>query len=291
MKRKLLYLLFFCITLFSCNKKDERNAEAKKIVIEWVGKTIQIPTELQLSIYGKDTLLPGFHSTPYKILFFADSTGCTGCKLGLLDWQKLIAETDTTLADKLSFIFCFQPKERNDLISKFISSGFNYPVLIDERNIVNQLNHFPDKTEYQCFLLNGKDKVISVGNPARNPKVWNLYKQIITGKLNEKTTKNTTVEVINREVKLGDIKPKVKQTMVFKLKNNGEMPLVISDVKTSCGCTIAYWEKQPITTYKTTQIKAKIILEQAGYFEKTISVYCNVKNSPIILTVKGNTQL
>ena len=291
MNKKIAFLLLLVVALFSCTKKNERKAEADKIVTKWVGKTIQIPSDLQLSIYGKDTLLPGFHSTPYKIFFFTDSTGCTGCKLGLEEWQKLIAETNSTLSGKLSFVFCFQPKKRNDLVSKFLSSGFKYPVLIDQRNIVNQLNHFPEKPEFQCFLLDKKDKVISVGNPARNLKVWDLYKQIITGKLIEKTTKNTTVEVINKEVKLENVKIGIKQTMVFKLRNNGNMPLVISDVKTSCGCTNAYWEKLPVTSFKTTQIKAKITLEQAGYFNKTISVYCNVKNSPIILTVKGNTQL
>jgi hypothetical protein len=291
MNRKFLYLLFLGIALLSCTKKAEKQAEAEKIVTKWVGKTIQIPSDLQLSIYGKNTLLPGFHSTPYKILFFADSTGCIGCKLGLSDWKKLIVETDSTFVGKLSFIFCFQPKNKNDLVSSFLSGGFNYPVFIDQRNIVNKLNHFPDKPEYQCFLLDGKDKVISVGNPARNPKVWDLYKQIITGKRRIQDKENTKIEVINKEVKLGNIKKGVKRTMAFKLKNTGNRPLIISDVKTSCGCTNADWEKQPIITSKTTLIKAEITIEQVGYFEKTISVYCNVENSPIILNIRGNTQL
>ena len=290
MTKNIVFLLLVTVTLFACNKKGKRNTEAEKIVAEWVGKTIQFPADIPLSVYGKDTLLPGFHSTPYKILFFVDSTGCLGCKLGLSEWQKLIVETDSALAGKLSFVFYFQPKNRNDLVSKFLRDGFNYPVLIDQTSNLNQQNHFPDKPEYRCFLLDDENKVISVGNPTTNPKVWDLYKQIITGKQNvQHKKKNTNVVVINREVKLKDIKTGVKQAMVFKLKNTGTMPLIISDVKTSCGCTNANWEKQPIVTSETTPIKAEITLEKAGYFEKTISVYCNVENSPIILTVKGNT--
>lgn len=79
--------------------------------------------------------------------------------------------------------------------------------------------------------------------------------------------------------------------MTFQLKNAGNTPLVISDVKTSYGCTSAKWVKQPIEQGKTTTITAEITLEETGYFEKTISVYCNVEDSPILLTVKGNTQL
>lgn len=291
MSRKLLYLLFLGIALVACTKKTEKQVEAENIINEWSGKTIQIPSDLQLSIYGKDTLLPEFHSTPYKILFFADSTGCIGCKLGLPFWQKLIAETDSTLAGKLSFVFCFQPKNRNDLVSSFLSNGFNYPVLIDQKNIINQLNHFPAKPEYRCFLLDGKNKVISIGNPARNSKIWGLYKQIITGKRKVEDIKNTNVEVVNSGVKLGNIKKGVKYITMFKLRNIGDIPLIISDVKTSCGCTNAKWEKKPIIMSKTTQIKAEITIEEVGYFEKTISVYCNIENSPIILNVKGNTQL
>jgi len=164
-------------------------------------------------------------------------------------------------------------------------------VLIDEANQLNQLNNFPQKSQFQCFLLDGDDKVISVGNPVLNPKIWDLYKQIITGKLSEKTMLKTTVELINREVKLENIQTGVKHSMTFKLKNAGNTALVISDVKTSCGCTSANWEKQPIEEDRTTTITAEITLEETGYFEKTISVYCNVENSPILLTVKGNTQL
>lgn len=288
MSRKLLYLLFLGIALVACTKKKEKQVEAENIINEWGGKTIQIPSDLQLSIYGKDTLLPEFHSTPYKILFFADSTGCIGCKLGLPFWQKLIAETDSTLAGKLSFIFCFQPKNRNDLVSIFLSNGFNYPVLIDQKNIVNQLNHFPEKSEHRCFLLDGKYKVLSVGNPAVNPGVWKLYKKIITGEIAVES-ENTTVEQIQEEIELSNIKKGETRKLKLQLKNTGSTALIISDIKTSCGCTTAKWLKTPLEPGKTTLINAEINIKELGFFQKTVSVYCNTANSPVIFTIKGNT--
>lgn len=290
MNKKITVLIFAAITLFACNKNRDKQAEAEKMVTEWIGKTIEFPSDMKFSIYGQDSLYTGIHDSHYKILFFADSIGCTSCKLRLFDWERLIYEVDTTLIDKVSFTFCFQPKNRKDLVSLFKSDEFNYPVFIDEQNEMNQLNHFPDKAEYQCFLLDKDNKVISIGNPARNPKIWDLYKQIIIGKVAVETQQNTQVEVIDKVMQLNHIKTEVKQKMTFRIKNAGDTPLIITDVKTSCDCTDAHWEKQPIAQGKTTTINAYITVVNDGYFEKTLSVYCNVENSPIMLKIKGNTE-
>lgn len=290
MTKNIAFILLVAITLFACNKKNDQQTEVEKIVTEWVGKTIHFPANMTLSVYGKDTLLPRFYSTPYKILFFGDSTGCTSCKLKLFLWQKLIAEADSTLAGKLSFIFCFQPKNRKYIDFMLRRDKFSYPVIIDETNQLNQLNHFPENPQFQCFLLNSNNKVISVGNPVHNPNIWKLYNLIITKKQNLQDKEITSVDVIYNEVKLQDVRTGVKQTVEFKLKNTGRTVLIIYDIKTSCGCTSADWEKHPTATNETTIIKAEITLEQAGYFEKTISVYCNADNSPIVLTVKGNSK-
>ncbi len=288
MSQKNIFIFLMLISLFACNKKNDRQAEAEQIVTEWVGKTIQFPDNVSFSIYERDTLLSGFYSSPYKILLYVDSTGCTSCKLKLYEWQKLIAEADTALAGKLSFVFCFQPKNKDELLFLFKRDRFNYPVVVDETNRINQLNGFPQKAEFQCFLLDNDNKVISVGNPTLNPKVWDLYKQIVSGKISTENNGITQVEVINKEIQLDNIKAGKKQAMTFKLKNTGNTALVISDVKTSCGCTNADWEREPIEKGKRTTISAEITLDETGYFSKTLSVYCNVENSPIILTVKGN---
>jgi hypothetical protein len=98
------------------------------------------------------------------------------------------------------------------------------------------------------------------------------------------------VEVVNKNIQLNHIKIGIKQKMTFILKNSGAIPLIISEIKTSCGCTNANWEKQPIVQGESTNVKADITIENAGYFKKTLSVYCNVEDSPLILTIKGNTE-
>lgn len=281
--------IFTFITL-SCSQTTNRRADAEKIITEWVGKAIQFSDDIPLSVYGKDTLLGGFHSTPYKVLLYVDSMGCTSCKLKLYEWQRLIAEADTILADKLSFIFIFQPKNSDELVYIFKRDRFNYPVYIDKNNEINQLNHFPEKPEYQCFLLNEQNIVLSVGNPAHNAQIWCLYKQIITGKFHTENRTNTQVNVLNNVVQLNGVQPKIKYECIFRLKNSGSKPLVIANIKSSCGCTNVKWEKKPIESDSITEIKATIEIENSGYFEKTLSVFCNAENSPLTLKIKGNTK-
>lgn len=291
MYKKILFLFLLFITITACHKKYDRQAEAERIVTEWVGKTIQFPANMKFSVQGHDTALTDFADTPYKILIFTDSTGCTSCKLKLYEWQELMADSDSTLGDKLSFLFCFQPKNKSDLVFIFKRDRFQYPVFIDDTNQLNKLNHFPANDAYQCFLLDNSNKIISIGNPARNPKVWNLYKQIITGKIRNDTQQNTRVEVIDSVIQLDKAKVGIKQKMVYRIKNSGDSPLVISDVKTSCGCTNAEWEKKPVAAGKITEIKAEITLDHSGYFEKTITVYCNTEEQQIVLKIKGTTEI
>ncbi|GHT07506.1 hypothetical protein FACS189426_01040 [Bacteroidia bacterium] len=63
--------------------------------------------------------------------------------------------------------------------------------------------------------------------------------------------------------------------------------MIINHVSTSCGCTAVEWEKQPVEPGKTADIKVEIKPEEDGYFNKTIDVYCNVKESPVKLSISG----
>ncbi|GHT28790.1 hypothetical protein FACS189432_07220 [Bacteroidia bacterium] len=162
--------------------------------------------------------------------------------------------------------------------------GFNYPVFIDMDNRINQLNHFPSEQSYQCFLLNKDNKVIMIGNPVLNPKIWELFKKQISGnKITTQQEKLTSVEADKTTYNFGNILLGESSKAVFQLKNIGDFPLIINHVSTSCGCTAVEWDKQPIESGKTAEIKVEIKPEEDGYFNKTISVYCNAKESPDLM--------
>ena len=73
----------------------------------------------------------------------------------------------------------------------------------------------------------------------------------------------------------------------FNFENTGKEPLVIKRVKSSCGCTVPEWSKEPINMGKKGFIKLKYNTHTQGRFTKSVHVYSNAKNSPVMLTIKG----
>ncbi|TSA34516.1 MAG: DUF1573 domain-containing protein [Porphyromonadaceae bacterium] len=78
----------------------------------------------------------------------------------------------------------------------------------------------------------------------------------------------------------------------FTYTNQGTKPLVISDVKSSCGCTIPNWTKEPVAPGQKGTIKIEYNTTLPGVFNKTVEVYSNANNSPVRISIRGkvNTQ-
>ena len=76
-------------------------------------------------------------------------------------------------------------------------------------------------------------------------------------------------------------------TATFQIKNDGDKPLVISNVTTSCGCTVADWTKEPITPGTTGVVTSTFDAKALGHFYKDIGVYCNASARPIYLMLRG----
>lgn len=84
-----------------------------------------------------------------------------------------------------------------------------------------------------------------------------------------------------------DIEVKGDGTCAFKFKNEGNLPLVLSNVKASCGCTTPSWTKDPILPNKTGEIKVKYDTRRIGAFAKSITVTSNAETPSVRLQIKG----
>ena len=74
----------------------------------------------------------------------------------------------------------------------------------------------------------------------------------------------------------------------FVFKNTGKNPLVLNNVRPSCGCTVPKWSKEPIKGGDESSIEVKYNTKRVGSFSKSITVYSNATNSPVVLKIKGN---
>lgn len=85
----------------------------------------------------------------------------------------------------------------------------------------------------------------------------------------------------------GNLPLKKNAEISFRFTNDSKNPLKILDVKSSCGCAASAWTKEIIKSSEKGEIKVTYDSEYPGYFNKTITVYYNGKNSPYQLKIRG----
>mgnify|MGYP000913825105 CR=1 FL=1 len=73
----------------------------------------------------------------------------------------------------------------------------------------------------------------------------------------------------------------------FVFKNKGKAPIILNDVKASCGCTIPEWTRTPVAPGEKGSIKVTYNTNNVGAFTKTITIQSNAINNPVILIIKG----
>ena len=293
MKRLLVTISFTiaAIFFFSCTyiKKEE---EITRLISEWSGKEILFPKEIYFTVYGKDTVKYPIRPSRYSIVSYVDSVGCTSCKLQPHAWKKYISMLNPANGEEIPVLFFLYPTNREELMNLLESNYFDHPVCIDENDAFNKLNKFPDKIDFQTFLLNEENRVVAMGNPIHSYKVRDLYMNIIQGKqvASGDARIKTNVNINNANLPLGTFGWQQEQKVEFILENTGNQPLVIDDVVTSCGCVKVSYSKEPVRPNDTISLFITYKAEQPEYFDKTIKVYCNAVSSPILLKLIGEAK-
>lgn len=272
---------------FSCQESDKQRLT--RLVQEWDGKEVVFPDRSVFTVQGRDTVDFRWTSSPYRIVTYVDSIGCASCKLQLPKWKQLIAETDSLFGKgKLAYVFYFHPKDLRELMYLTRRDAFTYPVCFDREDAFNRLNRFPSEMSLQTFLLDKDNRVVAVGNPVHNPRVKELYLNIIDGKSSAPAdTKQTTALLSEREVNFGSFPMAEKQQREVRLKNTGSVPLVIHGVDTSCGCTRVEYSKQPVRLGEEAKLLIVYEADEAGHFRKTVDVYCKMADAPLRISVMG----
>lgn len=73
----------------------------------------------------------------------------------------------------------------------------------------------------------------------------------------------------------------------FEFTNTGDAPLIISDVKSSCGCTVPSKPNGPIAPGESSTIEVKYDTKRVGPIRKTVTVYSNADEPIVSLKIKG----
>jgi len=77
-------------------------------------------------------------------------------------------------------------------------------------------------------------------------------------------------------------------TYEFKFTNTGDAPLIISNSKGSCGCTVPVWPKEPIAPGASHVIKVKYDTKRIGAFNKSVTISSNANTDATkVIRIKG----
>jgi len=112
-----------------------------------------------------------------------------------------------------------------------------------------------------------------------------------TSQANNKVDVDAKGPVIKFEVTdhdFGTIENGADGSFKFVFTNTGTEPLILSNVQSSCGCTIPQWPKEPIAPGVSSAIDVRYDTKRIGAFTKSITVTSNGSETPIILHIKGN---
>lgn len=177
---KLLGCLCAVVLVVSCKETEEQRIA--RHIKYWENKEILFPKDYAFTVYGKDTVDFPWESAEHKILVYVDSTGCIGCKMQLEIWEWFIKDLDSISNGEIPVGFFIHPEEKGDMQDLLKDKKFAYPVCLDLEDELWKLNQFQNHIMLQTFLLDKENRVIAVGNPVHNLKIWELYMEMIKAK-------------------------------------------------------------------------------------------------------------
>lgn len=95
------------------------------------------------------------------------------------------------------------------------------------------------------------------------------------------------IEFETETIDYGTIEKGANGVRVFKFKNTGSAPLIVSDVKSSCGCTVPKKPTAPIMPGENGEIEVKYDTKRVNPIRKTITVTSNAERQTVALKIKG----
>lgn len=101
---------------------------------------------------------------------------------------------------------------------------------------------------------------------------------VVAAERDANSSKFPVLQFEQREHDFGNIEANQSVETVFKYTNTGDAPLVITDIKTSCGCTVPEdWSKEPLAKGESSQFTVKFNGSGSNKITKTITVTSNTE--------------
>ncbi len=91
----------------------------------------------------------------------------------------------------------------------------------------------------------------------------------------------------SKSIKLGDIMWQNPKNVTFTFSNTGSDPLVITEVRPSCGCVSVSYPQHAVAAGAHASIQATFDAAMLGTFYRELAVYTNMGQEPLYLSFSG----
>lgn len=100
-------------------------------------------------------------------------------------------------------------------------------------------------------------------------------------------TSSAKIAWMDLKYDFGTIEQGIPVSHEFEFANEGSAPLLISNVKTSCGCTVSKYPEEPIMPGESEKISVVYNSARSGKFTKNVTVMSNADQPSYVLTISG----
>lgn len=174
-KMKFALIPISIILLLSCTEHHR-----KKQIEQLFSTEIILPDTSSLFNKALDSINLNI---PAKMVVYFDAETCASCALSRIwEWDEVSHITQASNG-KYQTLFIFTPKQKDLSTVKRVFQGMhmeNKLVYIDDRqDFITNNPTIPEDAMFHTFLLDRKNKIVLVGNPVHNEKLWELYKNTI----------------------------------------------------------------------------------------------------------------
>ena len=150
---------------------------------------------------------------------------------------------------------------------------------------------------YSTFIQNHSTKPEETHNHVAN----NASQELPQHQVNEEFSNPSDNEISNlpktqmqfdkSEHDFGTVKQDSKNRYVFKFKNMGKEPLLISNARGSCGCTVPTYPKEPVAPGESGEIEVEYSPgKQQGSQVKTVTINANTEPVETVLKISAQVE-
>lgn len=167
--KRLCFGLLCLAGCFACTSRSESRLQ------DLIGKRIEFPFH---SAWSNDSVLPADTVASITILSYYNAEGCTPCRLKeLAMWRGPMSEQTQI---RYLYVLNTQNIALKELKWTLEGMRIDHPVYLDTAGLFERSNPgLPTNPVFHTFLLDKENRVVLVGSPIGNPKMWELYKSTI----------------------------------------------------------------------------------------------------------------